>query len=105
MTSWANKISNNTKAILASSLVVSQTAAAATLSASITQALQSPILKTLVTGACVALGILEAFKIWKAMFGGGGDVWPNVLALLGWILLALYWVDMVTALVNTFGSF
>lgn len=65
--------------------------------------LASTVVGVLVTGSCIAMGILEAMKIWKSMFSGsGGDIWKDVLALLGWIVFAVYWKDLLTAMMAAF---
>jgi len=88
---------------LLASFAVADAAAAADLQTSINAALGSTIVKTLVTGACLAMGVLEAINIWKAAFGGGGDgLWKNVLTLLGWVIFAAYWIDLVKLLMSAF---
>jgi len=89
--------------VVLASLAATDTAAAADLKGSIEKALGSDIVKTLVTGACVAMGVLEAINIWKAAFGGSSDgLWQNVLKLLGWVIFAAYWIDLVKLLMQAF---
>lgn len=69
----------------------------------ITAMADKPVITLLVTGSCVAMGMLKAIDIWKAMFGGGGDgIWKDVLALLGWIILGVYWQDLLATLMAAF---
>lgn len=107
MKSWLkNSVHSVNAAVLTTILSAEQAFGAegtsASLKTAIDKAMSSGIVSLLVTGSCIAMGVLEAIKIWKAMFGGGGDIWKDVLALLGWIIFAVYWKDLLGALMAAF---
>jgi hypothetical protein len=106
MKSWKNKFLSLFN-VLSIGLVLSATEAfgAGDLKSSITTALDSAILSTLISGAALVLGALEAFNIWKAMFNGGdSNLWTSVIKLLGWIIFAIYWKTMLISLMGAFAG-
>ena len=108
MKSWLKNSAHSVNAAVLTTILSAEQAFGAgeltILTKGLNKATESSVVGLLITGSCVAMGILEAIKIWKAMFGAGGDVWKDVLALLGWIILAVYWKDMFIALMGAMAS-
>jgi hypothetical protein len=105
MTSWFKKINIQKRWLPVSLIGLPQAALAGPLAQQITAAIETPILGALVVGACAIMGLLKAFDIWKSVFGGsGGDIWKDVAALLGWIVLALYWKQLIQLLLQAFSG-
>lgn len=58
------------------------------------------VVNLLVSGAIFGAAFMAAIDLYNAVFAADGKIWSAVLKLLSWIVLAVYWPDLVQALMT-----